>query len=64
MVKHTQVARQYQPTNCLSMFDHFVGLALNCLMSVKLILLENSKQVPYPFLYLRKGNFFERLETF
>ena len=29
MVKHTQTIRQQQPTNCLSMFDHFVGLAFN-----------------------------------
>ena len=27
MVKHTQVIRRQQPSNCLSMFDHFVGLA-------------------------------------
>ena len=28
MVKHTQTVHRQQPTNCLSMFDHFVGLAL------------------------------------
>ena len=28
MIKHTQTIRQQQPTNCLSVFDHFVGLAL------------------------------------
>ena len=28
MVKHTQTIRRQQPTNCLSVFDHFVGLAL------------------------------------
>ena len=28
MVKHTQTIRWQQPTNCLSMFEHFVGLAL------------------------------------
>ena len=28
MVRHTQTIRQEQPTNCLSVFDHFVGLAL------------------------------------
>ena len=27
MVKHTQTIRRQQPTNCLSVFDHFVGLA-------------------------------------
>ena len=28
MVKHTQTIRRQQPMNCLSVFDHFVGLAL------------------------------------
>ena len=28
MVKHTQTIRPQQPTNCLSVFDHFMGLAL------------------------------------
>ena len=28
MVKHTQAIRQLLPTNCLGMFNHFVGLAL------------------------------------
>ena len=28
MVKHTQTIRRQQQTNCLSVFDHFVGLAL------------------------------------
>ena len=28
MVKHTQIIRRQQPTNCLSVFDHFVGLGL------------------------------------
>ena len=28
MVKHTQTIRRQQPTNCLSVFDHFVNLAL------------------------------------
>ena len=28
MVKHTQTIHQQQSTNCLSVFDHFVGLAL------------------------------------
>ena len=28
MVKHTQTIRRHQPTNCLSVFDHFVNLAL------------------------------------
>ena len=28
MVKHTQTIRRNLPTNCLSVFHHFVGLAL------------------------------------
>ena len=28
MVKHTQTIRRLSPTNCLSGFDHFVGLVL------------------------------------
>ena len=28
MVKHNQTIRRLLPTNCLSVFDHFVGLAL------------------------------------
>ena len=27
MVKHTQTIRRQQPTNCLSVYDHFVKLA-------------------------------------
>ena len=32
MVKHTQTVHPQQPTNCLSVFDHFVGLALEGLI--------------------------------
>ena len=28
MVKHTQTIRRQQSTNCLSVFNHFVGLVL------------------------------------
>ena len=28
MVKHTKTIRRQQPTHCLSVSDHFVGLAL------------------------------------
>ena len=34
MVKHTQTIRQLLPMNCLSLFDHFVGLALKGLTFV------------------------------
>ena len=33
MVRHTQTIRQLLPTNCLSMFNHFVGLSLKELIS-------------------------------
>ena len=32
MVKHAQTIRQLLATNCLSVFDHFVGLALKGLI--------------------------------
>ena len=28
MVKHTQASRRLFPTDCLHVFDHFLGLAL------------------------------------
>ena len=34
MIKHTQAIRRQQPTNCLKVFDHFVGLALKGLISM------------------------------
>ena len=36
MVKHTQIIRQKKPTNCLSVFDYFMGLALKGLI-IKLL---------------------------
>ena len=35
MIKHTQTIRWQQPTNCLSVFNHLVGLALKKLMTEK-----------------------------
>ena len=34
MVKHTQIIRWQRPTNCLSVFDHFVVLALKELTTI------------------------------
>ena len=44
MVKHTQTIRRHLPTNCSSVFDHFVGLVLKGLKSArsKLLTLVNS----------------------
>ena len=36
-VKHPQTIRRQQPTNCLSVFEHFVGLALKGLTNLKKI---------------------------
>ena len=35
MVKHSQAIRRLLPTNCLSVFDHFVRLVLKRLIHVK-----------------------------
>ena len=37
MVKHTHTIRHLLPTNYLSVFDHFVGLALNELKRLRVI---------------------------
>ena len=34
MAKHTQIILRQQPTNCVSVFDHFVGLVLKGLISI------------------------------
>ena len=39
MAKLTQAIRRQKPTNYLSVFDHFVGLALKGLNSFRLMLL-------------------------
>ena len=36
MVKYNQIIRRKQPTNCLSVFYHFVGLALKGLKRIEL----------------------------
>ena len=41
MVKHTQAIRWQQPTSCLSVFDHFVELALKELGKTKRVLSSN-----------------------
>ena len=40
MVKHTQAIRRVLPTNCLSVFDHFVELALKGLRSGKKVVMK------------------------
>ena len=36
MVKHNQIIRRLLPTNYLSVFDHFVGLALKELKNISI----------------------------
>ena len=38
MVKDTQTVRRLLPTNCLSVFDYFVGLAFKGLTAVSFVL--------------------------
>ena len=47
MVKHTQTIRLQQPTNCLSVFGHFVRLALKGLTL--------RQAYPGPYSYLVNG---------
>ena len=42
MVKHTETIRRQKPTNCLSMFDHFVNLARQGLITIYDIFLVES----------------------
>ena len=35
MVKHIQTIRRFLPTNCLNVFDHFVGLTLKGLKALE-----------------------------
>ena len=41
MVKHTQTIRRLLHTNCLSVYDHFVGVALKRLTFAKMTRYEN-----------------------
>ena len=42
MVKYTQTIRRQQLMNCLSVFDHFVGLALKRLNNLTLTTITNN----------------------
>ena len=55
MVKHTQTIRRQQHTNCLSVIDHFLGLALTGLKDTQCCFFWiNPFQTNVPFLYPRK----------
>ena len=48
MVKHTQTILRQQPTNCLSVFDHFVGLALKGLKGYPINPFHDTSHFLYP----------------
>ena len=41
MIKHTQTIGRQKPANCLSVFDHFVGLALKGLIDAQIFKYQN-----------------------
>ena len=45
MVKQTQTIRRQQPTNCLSVFDQFVGLAFKGLSHILLDFVNYSQNI-------------------
>ena len=47
MVKHTQTISRQQPTNYLSVFDRFVGLALKALVGLALKPISAQCCIPY-----------------
>ena len=58
MVEHTQTIRWLLPTNCLSVFDHFVRLALIVLKKFIQNCLQNSKEKPEACTFIKKEMFF------
>ena len=59
MVKHTKTNRRLLSTNCLSVFDHFVGLALKRLKFIPLWEYQNKRIT----LFFYKSNFKRTLEN-
>ena len=51
MAKHTQTIRRLLPTNCLSVFAHFVGLALKGLKKHLPYLEDVNQDILYRVLY-------------
>ena len=59
MVKHTQTIRRLLPTNCLSVFDHFVGLELLLYNSGNIIsrlfrLFQSKRFLSWPIIFINK----------
>ena len=61
MVIHTQTIHRQQPTNCLSVLDHFVGLALKGLRKHKTTVWFHNK-LQLPLINLLNNNHFKRLK--
>ena len=53
MINHTQTIHRQKPTNCLSMFDHFAGLALKVLKQDHWLKSRSNVKV-----HIKKGLFF------
>ena len=52
MVKHTETIHRLLPTNCFSVFDHFVGLALR---GLKILFLKSTKQNKSKWIFIIKN---------
>ena len=52
MVKYTQTICRQHPTNCLSVLDHFVGLALKGLSNLAMVRIFQNKEIWNPSLLL------------
>ena len=53
MVKHAQTIRRQKAINCLSVFDHFVGLALKGLIVVSLLQMSSFSALSFALHFLR-----------
>ena len=62
MAKQTQTIRRQEPTNCLSLFDHFVGLALKRIINPKILKFVGSTK-PQSLRILRKKIIFDSNKT-
>ena len=68
MVKHTQTIRRKLTTNCLSVFDHFVGLAVKglnesveCLQVTQPQILPKKNEIVFKYFFITfSNNFFSR----
>ena len=64
MVIHTQIICRQQPTNCLIMFEHFVGLALKRLKSGKIQLVAYGLSENFGATDKQTGEFFHEEKFF